>query len=362
MMFMTSNGGLLQKGLPTALSIGCSELVGRTRRGDEMDSKGKKTWFDPSTAAVLREVPIEALIVAMGGEILPRSSWERRSFYSLGGTPITVDPDANTYLHTEAGQPRGRGAISFLRHFAGMSYADACRYLQNGPRHEGADLLFSPSGERHLVTHRRTSEVPKPPVPRPYERGWPRVMEYLRGRGLSPELIAAVHEQGLVYADGDRAPRIVNAVFRCSAHCAFVRGIVDPAPPGKPFRRTFGSGDDLAPWVYGSERAPYSCIVESPISGLSLVELSRQGLSPIYTRRGVRIVAIGGRGLAPEAASVRAAIRGHVVAASDADAAGDQIAARIMAVYPGATRWRPTVGNGSDWNDQLCMLRDARDG
>lgn len=319
-----------------------------------MNHTGKKKWVSPENAARLRDVPVGDVILTLGGELRPRSAWERRSYYALAGVRITVDPDENTYVDTERGEPRGRGAISFLVDFTSRTFAEACEYLRAD--HEGPDvhLSSSPSGAVREINRGGQKRMP---LPIPYRRGWERVHAYLLSRGLSDDLVSAVHDAGLVYADGERAPRIINAVFWCSPHCAFIRGTFDPPPPREPFRRTFGSGDDLAPWVYGDEDAASTCIVESPISGLSLVELKTLGGLDSAAHSNIRILALAGRGLSPGATSVRAAIRGRVVAATDADSVGDELARRILETYPGATRLRPAVAAGTDWNDQLRELR-----
>lgn len=317
-----------------------------------MNFTGKKKWVPPETAGRLRDIPLVDVMTKLGGTLLRRSAWEHRCFYIYEGQEITIHPGSNAYCHTEHTEPSGRGAISFLMAYTGRDYMSACRFLDLGSTEQPHPPSFSPSGRFVTKDKDRAPGCVLRQIPVPYRSGWTRVRTYLEGRGLSRGLLEDVHEAGLLYADGDRAPRIVNAVFRCSDSCAFVRGTYDPPPPREPYKRTYGRDGDLAPFVWGPEDAQLTYIVESPISGLSLIELDR--------RATLRIVALAGRGLSPSAPAVRAALRGQVVAATDADLTGDQIASEILVAYSTATRLRPKLAHGKDWNDQLREERANR--
>ena len=234
----------------------------------------------------------------------------------------------------------GGDAIAFLRHFHGMAFPEAVRYL----------LAFNgyPTDPTAPIPIRRT----RPPPPRgrpafvlpPPNGDNARVRAYLRGRGIAPGVISSFIEAGLLYEDA----KYHNCVF------------VGRDGTGKPvFAAKRGTWDGIAfkGDVAGSDkriacRVPCGpaldavCVFEAPIDLMSW-----------FTLHG-KCNAIALCGLYDGPLETYLADYPHIrriLLCLDADGPGREAAGRLREKYRGLgyeTEERPPP-SGKDWNEYL---------
>lgn len=168
-------------------------------------------------------------------------------------------------------------------------------------------------------------------IPAPVDRHWPRVRHYLISiRCLSGQLVDQLHASGLIYAD-----RFANAVFTIgNGKGAELRGT-----GRQKFHGVRGVKDAFTISTVGPLKAAF---VESAIDALSLRSLGFQG----------EIVSLTGNAACGGELASKYRGRGYVVlAAFDADAAGEQMAETLGQPVE---RLRPPAGS-KDWNEALCL-------
>jgi hypothetical protein len=249
----------------------------------------------------------------------------------------------------------GRGAIDLVMHVQEVEFKDAVEWLS------GRDLSHRPVP---ISTHTREEDSePRPlEMPAANERRWDAVREYLvETRKLPAVLVDRLHERGLVFADDHQ-----NAVFirHSLTNNTWVRGEVT----GASLRGTWGEDNHyhgLAPgsardqgwfWI-GTGNGPVRqvLLVESPIDAMSLALLNKER----RVQPGVTIYlstdGLGGfpiEGLKPILQN-----GGRVVAAFDADQAGELMAWRLAQQLPGVERLTPK--GSKDWNAMLINPQDG---
>ena len=245
----------------------------------------------------------------------------------------------------------GGGAIDLVMHVRKVDFKEAVQWL---------------SGQT-LTAHAQSQPQPGSKEPRPLELPqrdegqWTTVRQYLvETRGLPAEWIDHFHSQGLIYADDHR-----NAVFlRYSDHKN------DQAwgrhnPTGASLRGTRNLEHPfhgLAPgssredgWFWlrsGKGEVQRVVLTESPIDAISLAVLEKE--KSTQDSKVSIYLSTDGSGAVPTAALKALLDRdGQVIAAFDADRAGEKMAWRIAEVLPGITRMSPA--QGKDWNDRLMV-------
>ena len=192
-------------------------------------------------------------------------------------------------------------------------------------------------------------------MPDPSEKRWAGVKDYLVNRRKLPEaLVDRVHEKGLVYADDHQ-----NAVF--VRHGLQGGGWQRGEVTGASLRGTWGEHNSYHRLVPGSVRewgwfrigtgqGPVQRVLltESPIDAMSLAVLDKERQQGGVT---VYLSTDGTGGVPVEALKAVLHRNGQVVAAFDADKAGEMMAWRVAAQVPGVKRLRPAYGK--DWNERL---------
>ena len=172
---------------------------------------------------------------------------------------------------------------------------------------------------------------------------------HLYASGLSAESLAKLDG-----AARERAALLTNAVFirrdeSGRAIGAALRGV----NPGSQFKGLASGTQRDRGWFYfvvgEGEQVERVVLVESAIDALSAAALSRQQGKTMF-------VSVDGAGAVPTRLLEEAIAQGHeVLAAFDADEAGDRMAAAVMAQFPQAKRAIPPAGK--DWNEYLCLHR-----
>ena len=171
--------------------------------------------------------------------------WDRRTWYRYS-------------------ESTGGDAVAFLRHFHGMSFPEAVRYL----------LAFNGHPADSPVSLPRRRIGPSPPRERPPfvlpppHRDNRRVVSYLRGRGIAPGVIDGFIEAGLLYEDAqyhncvfigrDRTGKPVFAAKRGTGRIPFKCDVAGsdkriafrlPCGPALDAVHVFESPIDLMSWI-----------------------------------------------------------------------------------------------------------------
>ena len=252
---------------------------------------------------------------------------------------------------TETG---GGGAIDLVMHVRHADFKAAVEWLSGQSLPVGKtgrpSSLESPEPHRILILPQRDDDQ------------WAAVRQYLtETRGLPTAMIDGLHARGLIYAD-DRA----NAVFLRYADSAndqpWTRGEPTGASlrgthPGHPFHQLApGSAREHGWFWLGAGQGDVRRVVltESAIDAISLVTLER-GKLPQLSGRLIYLSTDGAGAVPVEALKTVIQHGGQVVAAFDADQAGEKMAWRVAQVVPGVQRLIPAYGK--DWNERLLAER-----
>jgi hypothetical protein len=234
-------------------------------------------------------------------------------------------------------------------HMQEVEFREAVEWLS------GRDLSHHPVP---ISTHTREEEPePRPlEMPEANEHRWDVVREYLvENRKLPAVLVDRLHERGLVFADNHQNPVFVSHSL---TNNTWVRGEVT----GASLRGTWGEDNHyhgLAPgsardqgWFWlGTGNGPVRRVLltESPIDAMSLALLDKER----RVQPGVTIyLSTDGSGGFP-VGRLKPILQngGSVVAAFDADQAGELMAWRLAQQLPGIERLTP--GQSKDWNERL---------
>jgi hypothetical protein len=174
-------------------------------------------------------------------------------------------------------------------------------------------------------------------------------------------MIDGLHAKGLIYAD-DRA----NAVFLRYSDCTNGQPWTRGEPTGASLRGTHSGHPfhQLAPgsarengWFWlgaGRGDAQRVVLTESAIDAMSLTTLEK-GKLPKLSGRLIYLSTDGAGAIPTEALNAVVAQGGQVVAAFDADQAGEKMAWRVAQAVPGVQRLIPAYGK--DWNERLLAER-----
>lgn len=246
------------------------------------------------------------------------------------------------------------GAIDLVMHVNDCPYRSAVDWL--------ADRSATPrpgkASSFKIVEKEVVKEESNLALPLKDETKWSLVRSYLiKNRGLPEALVDALHSKDLIYAD-----TMSNAVFLRHATTDWQR----QEQTGANLRGTLGKFHRLSPgterdkgWFFfnlGKGDITRVVLSESAIDAISLAALDKIKGRP----EGVTVyLSVDGAGATPTSDIQLLLSRGgKVELAFDADTAGDQMAAKLLAQIPGAVRVRPEFGK--DWNDQLLHIKSTR--
>lgn len=300
----------------------------------------------------VREADLETVAAELG---LKQDCYDKHKWKDDNHTHI-ISINGGKFMDWVADYGSG-GAIDLVMHVQQVEFTAAVEWLS------GQSLVprsAYPQASRH-------SEHPEPrplEMPTSSERRWPAVQHYLvETRGLPKNLVTYLHDRGMVYADPYQ-----NAVFvryGTSSDQPWKRH----EPTGASLRGTWGVGNSfhgMAPgtsrdngwfWIaLGRGRVQRVFLTESPIDALSLAVLDRQRQG---AEQGTVYLSTDGSGCIPTFALQSVLDEGgQVIAALDADIAGEKMAWRIAEQLSGIRRVTPAVGK--DWNERLLAEGEPR--
>jgi hypothetical protein len=280
-------------------------------------------------AAVVREVPLEAVLIYRG-EIQDRR--DRSKWHTEQGSLSVTGPKFMNWQRAHG----GGGAIDLVMHLAGVDYRTAVQWLEHhlAVGHLAVDAPVSSSSEQRTFTKRDGTLR----LPVRNDRMLGRVRRYLaERRHLSPSLIGPLIQSGRLYAD-NRA----NAVFLLVAGKA-------NRPIGAELRGTGpqawrgmapGTRKNLGYFWVGRKGSRGIVLCESAIDAISCFQIHPERIC--ISTSGVRTN--------PQWLPTLLAHGYTIHCGFDADKPGDNAATRMIAFHPKINRLRPP---SHDWNDAL---------
>ncbi len=297
-------------------------------------------------ADLLREIPLSEVFIALG--CIPDPKDPRFNWRTPAGRVSTNRENLAQWYNHDQGIG-GAGAIDLVMHLAGFDFRRAIAWLA---ARFGEELAVS-SARANLAYRverlaRDAARLPEPSMlPKPYLKGEALVRGYLVGERCIPEeLVSTALSRGAVFAA--RYGKYVNAAFRLVD-----ANDLDGEPVGVELR---GIGKEPFHGVRGSKgvfrvgRGEECCelaVCESAIEALSYFAL--------YDRPGLWVVGTAGdSGAAIELAQRMAAQGVKIIAAQNADEAGERQARRLIRAVPDAVRHRPQ--EATDWNELLGIV------
>ena len=295
--------------------------------------------MDSADIARVRSLPLSAVLEGLGATRDPK---DPKHNWRYGGSRITVT-EALFYDHNEAGarhrmkggRAGGAGAIDLVQYLKDVDFRGAVKALGGLPVRAAPRPMPVPVVGKHPPVSQRP-----PPTPAANSE---RARSYLiTRRALPARLVDVVLGTGAVFADTQG-----NVVFRLTNAAGSPVGYELRGTYEKPYHSVHG---EKGLFVTQANSARIAVFVESGIEALSYRALRGAGLIVSTTGSAVELPATFARALADRGFTL--------VAAFNADAAGDRQAARLGERL-GFTlhRDRPDSRFGKDWNDQLQRQR-----
>jgi hypothetical protein len=289
------------------------------------------TWDDlRRRAAVVREVPLETVLLLRGAE---RDRHDKSKWHSERG-PLSVTGPKFMNWHTHQG---GGKAIDLVMHLAKMDYRTAVAWLEQCL---GVGRVAAGGPSERTSHHKRGADGRPTALQLPIrdDRRLHRVTQYLtRRRHLRVTLLELLLQSGKLYADSRG-----NAVF------LLLTGKTQ-RPVGAELRGTGprvwrgmapGTRKDAGYFWIGTQGARQIVLCESAIDAISCFQMRPERIC--ISTSGVRANPFWLRGLIAHGYEIYCGF--------DADDPGDTAADRMLALYPVIQRLRPPA---HDWNDAL---------
>ncbi len=253
------------------------------------------------------------------------SAKDKKNYETAAGR-ITVNGEK--FFNHDLGKGGG-GAIDLVMQLEHCDFKAAVARLAGEPI-SAAQTPPAPPRASEMPASIRTS------LPEPSAANWPQVRRYLVGdRKLNAAVVDALHADGRIYADA-----MANACFALGFREGKYVGVeLRGTQPGSTYHGVRGKKSWF--WLAARKAAEERvALVESAIDAISLADLGFGG----------RIVSVAG-GSSMEYYARLLAKFPRLVAAFDADKAGDTLAAALAAHHPAVERMRPE--NAKDWNELL---------
>jgi hypothetical protein len=264
----------------------------------------------------------------------------------------TISINGNKFMDWRTNQG-GSGAIDLVMQVQQTDFTQAMQWLS-----EQSLPLSLPQSEPSEKTPRALE------IPTPQEQNWAIARQYLiETRGLPEEWIDSLHNRGLVYAD-DRQ----NLVFLRHSHQVDEQGwtrqeitgaTLRGTNPDRPFYGQAPGSSREQGWFWlgiGSGEIQRVILLESAIDAISLATLNT--IKEVQLEGKTIYLSTDGCGAMPTQVLQSVLQRGgQVIAAFDADQAGETMAWRVAAEVPGMKRMIPAVGK--DWNERLLVERQG---
>lgn len=322
----------MAKAWPTVVAkANAVELAQRKQRDAEATASALSQQRDEAKrqADRLRALPLPEVLERVYGATEAkdsRPSYASRKFDLPDGRQVAVTGDK----WIEQGGDGGKGAINAVMHLDGLPFKEAVRLLAE--HFDGSALVAERTRQLADQAAQEVKQAVQEPVPTPAHAPtrWQRVRTWLTEvRAMPDRLVDWLRERDLVRADVRG-----NAVFPRHGGGAFVRGTGDAE-----FKRTIGQADAGPMLIPGSAGAVY--LVEGPVDALAI-----KAMHP-----GAAVAALGGNLVKPEALAGRIPKGVKVLAAFDADQAGDRLASEAAKAL-GAERYAPPKEH-KDWAETV---------
>ncbi len=315
------------------------------------------------TVDQLRDLPLDDVAWQLGliQDIKGDNRWKGH------GCIINIDSE-KFYDFAPGVHSGGGGAIDLVMHVNGCKFKEAVAWLNDRFGEEGMQRAAA-----HRAKIQANVEVKQEPAqrfikPRADVSQWNAVYNYLTiKRGLPENLVNALHEKGIVYADSHQ-----NAVFAMRSFSRVDRSKqlqsvknASNSTVGAFLRGTRGENNSFMGYAIGTKRSQGSFYVDlsgqvgdeiqrvvlckSPIDALSYLTLEQMAAKKVSIKGTTYLALDSTRNLPVEMIKDIP----QVIAAYDKDSAGNQIARDIQKLLPQTTIIQPTA---SDWNQQLLEL------
>ena len=294
----------------------------------------------------LRDLSLEDVAYNLGldSDDKGRNRWQ--------GQGHIINIDGSKFYDFSREQRGGGGAIDLVMHVKECNFKQAVVWVHDGFGERGMLQAITHHAREHALAVAKKEPVPKFMPPVKDGSRWLGVQHYLtRSRKLPENWVKALHQQGIVYADSQQNAVFIQRSLDGDVTGAFLRGTIG-------FDNTFlglaPGSKRSAGWFYvrsgGSETdlIQTAVLTKSPIDALSKAVLDSQPQT-----RTLYLAADSTRSLPLDFLKKMTT----VVAAYDADPAGDQIARQIKQLLPQAMRVRPKA---LDWNQELVNAVNAQ--
>jgi len=303
--------------------------------------------MDSADISRVRAIPLSAVLEQLGAQRDPKDPAHN---WRVGASRITVN-DALFYDHNQAGAQHrmregragGSGAIDLVQYVKDVGFVEAVRAL-GGIEAARVSGVVPPSQTSAPNTRAERASDARP-LPTPTPDRLARVHWYLTEvRAIPAGVVESALRGGDVFADVKG-----NVVFRLRSGAGEEVGYEVRGTYDKPYHSVHG---EKGLFIQKVDATPTAAFVESGIEALSYQALRGQGLIISTTGSAVE---------APARMANALQERGFaLVAAFNADPAGDRLAARLSErVGADLKRDRPSDRSAKDWN-QLLQNQRAR--
>ncbi len=327
------------------VSVAPQKQAAVTPVASHQDSKPTSVTIE-DIANQVRNYDLESVAANLG---LQQDHHDKRKWKD-GVHTISINDGKFMDWQTEQG---GGGAIDLVMHVREVDFKAAVEWLS------GRSLPMMKAQRSSSLEASEPARILM--LPQRDDGQWQTVRQYLTEmRGLPTDMIDDLHTKGLIYAD-DRA----NAVFLRYSDRNNEQPWTRGEPTGASLRGTHpehsfhqlasGSARENGWFWLGAGRGEVQRVMltESAIDTISLVTLEKGKLQ--LSGRLIYLSTDGAGAIPVAALNAVVAQGGQVVAAFDADQAGEKLAWRVAQAVPGVQRLIPAYGK--DWNERLLAQR-----
>lgn len=297
------------------------EKVGREAERSKIALEEAKKKNQELTAQ-LREIPIVDVLERLGAV---QDKQDKSKWHTSVGTVNTSKGDQR-FNSFDTDNLKGRGAIDLVCKVLEVDFKGATAWLAGEFGTGQAVATYAVAAQKTAENIIRNTPKPEPKIPEPNNERWDMVKEWLMtARKLPEKLLEAVHDLGIVFADG-----FGNAVFKSrNGKGAEIVGMGD-------FKGKRGQKEHM--FTAGS--AGVIGVTESAIDALSLLSTGQVD----------GVISTGGTPSDRQFERLREVAKTNtVLIAFDNDAKGDEFAEKAKA-YGFDKRIKPVH---KDWNDDL---------
>jgi hypothetical protein len=294
--------------------------------------------MDADEIAKIRSIPLATVLEVLGAERDPKDpthNWRwRKSRITVTDSRFYDHNEAGALHRMRAGRAGGGGAIDLVQYLKNVGFREAVRELA-GLAASRRELLEAPR-KSPSVADAAPRDTRPPPVPASDRTG--RARWYLTAvRAIPERIVDRALESAAVFSDTRG-----NVVFRLSDDTGREVGFEVRGTFERPYHSVHG---EKGLFIAKADSTPTAAFVESGIEALSYQALRGTGLIISTTGNAVELPGRLARALQA---------RGYaIVAAFNADKAGDRMSTILAERLNGEIRRDRPTEVGKDWNDQL---------